>query len=100
MDTVTSADGTPIAYERTGSEPPLVLVHGMTADHTRWEPVRPAFEEQFTVYAIDRRGRGGSGDAAEYELEREIEDVTAVPVRPHSRAAYDPLFRSGVDPIT
>lgn len=78
MDTVTSADGTPIAYERTGSGPPLVLVHGTTADHTRWEPIRPALEEHFTVYAVDRRGRGESGDADDYELEREIEDVTAV----------------------
>ena len=78
METVTSADGTPIAYERTGSGPPLVLVHGTTADHTRWEPVRHALEEHFTVYAMDRRGRGESGDAAEYSLEREVEDVVAV----------------------
>lgn len=78
METVTSADGTPIAYGRTGNGPPLVLVHGTTADHTRWEPVRPAFEEHFTVYAMDRRGRGESGDAEEYALEREVEDVVAV----------------------
>ena len=78
METVTSADGTTIAHERTGSGPPLVLVHGTTADHTRWEPIRPAFEEHFTVYAIDRRGRGESGDTDEYALEREFEDVTAV----------------------
>lgn len=78
MKTVTSVDSTPIAYERTGSGPPLVLVHGTTADHTRWAPVLPALEEHFTVYAIDRRGRGESGDAAEYELEREFEDVAAV----------------------
>ena len=78
METVTSADGTRIAYERTGSGPPLVLVHGTTADHTRWEPVRPAFAAECTVYTVDRRGRGGSGDAADYALEREFEDVTAV----------------------
>lgn len=78
METIASQDGTPIAYEQTGSGPPLVLVHGTTADHTRWEPVRPAFEESFTVYAIDRRGRGESGDAADYKLEREFEDVAAV----------------------
>lgn len=78
METITSADGTPIAYERTGSGPPLVLVHGTTADHTRWEPLRSAFEEHGTVYAIDRRGRGESGDATEYALEREVEDVVAV----------------------
>ncbi len=76
--TVISSDGTHIGYRRTGEGPPLVLVHGTSADHTRWEPVLPALEEHFTVYAVDRRGQGGSGDAAEYSLEREIEDVVAV----------------------
>ena len=78
LQTVTSGDGTLIAYERTGSGPPLVLVHGTTADHTRWQPVLPAFTGEFTVYAMDRRGRGESGDAEEYLLEREVEDVVAV----------------------
>lgn len=78
LETVTSADGTPIAFERTGRGPPLVLVHGTTADHTRWEPVRSTFEEHVTLYAIDRRGRGESGDTAEYSLNREVEDVVAV----------------------
>jgi pimeloyl-ACP methyl ester carboxylesterase len=81
MDTVTSADGTPIAFARTGSGPPLVLVPGGGAnDHTRWDAggVRPAFAEHCTVYAIDGRGLGESGDTEEYELEREFEDVAAV----------------------
>jgi pimeloyl-ACP methyl ester carboxylesterase len=78
METVTSADGTLITYERGGSGPPLVLVHGTTADHTRWDPLRSAFEEHFTVYAIDRRGRGESGDVSEYALEQEAEDVATV----------------------
>ena len=34
-ETVTSANGTPIAYWRSGEGPPLVLVHGATADHSR-----------------------------------------------------------------
>jgi pimeloyl-ACP methyl ester carboxylesterase len=54
------------------------LVHGAPADHTRWAPVLPAFEQRFTVYAIDRRGRGGSGDSDDYTIEREFEDVAAV----------------------
>ena len=78
MDSITSIDVATIAYERTGSGPPLVLVHGTTADHTRWEPVRAAFEGHFTVYAIDRRGHGESGDADEYDLEREAENVASV----------------------
>lgn len=75
---VSSKDATPIAYWRSGEGPPLVLVHGTTADHGRWTPVLPALEEHFTVYAVDRRGRGGSGDSEEYALEREFEDIAAV----------------------
>jgi pimeloyl-ACP methyl ester carboxylesterase len=76
--TVISSDGTHIGYWRTGEGPPLVLIHGTSADHARWDPVLPALQKHFTVYAVDRRGQGGSGDAAEYSLEREVEDVVAV----------------------
>jgi pimeloyl-ACP methyl ester carboxylesterase len=75
---VTSADGTRIAYERGGEGPPLVLVHGTSADHTRWAPVLPQLQQRFTTYAVDRRGRGLSGDTGPYALEREFEDITAV----------------------
>jgi pimeloyl-ACP methyl ester carboxylesterase len=75
---VRSRDGTDIACYRTGAGSPLVLVHGTTADHTRWAPVLPALSQRFTVYAMDRRGRGGSGDTEPYALEREFEDLVAV----------------------
>jgi pimeloyl-ACP methyl ester carboxylesterase len=78
MDHVTSADGTPIAYERSGSGPPLVLVHGSLNDHGIWAAVAPAFAERFTVYAMDRRGRGESGDTTGSAMERQFEDVLAV----------------------
>jgi len=80
METVTSADGTTIAYERTGSGPSLVLVHGGACDHRFWDlsNIRTAFAEHYTVYAVDCRGVGESDDATEYELEREFEDVAAV----------------------
>jgi pimeloyl-ACP methyl ester carboxylesterase len=78
VETIRSSDGTPIAYQRSGQGAPLVLVHGTTADHTRWAPVLPMFEQFFTVYAVDRRGRGGSGDAQVYAVEREVEDIVAV----------------------
>jgi pimeloyl-ACP methyl ester carboxylesterase len=78
MEKVTSRDGTPIAFWRSGSGPPLVGIHGGVGDHTRWGPVLPALEQHFTFYAVDRRGRGGSGDASDYSLEREFEDVAAV----------------------
>jgi pimeloyl-ACP methyl ester carboxylesterase len=78
LEKVVSADGTPIAVWATGDGPPLVLVHGTAADHSRWAPVLPVLGERFTVLAVDRRGRGESGDAGDYALEREFEDVTAV----------------------
>src|SRR5215218_8030994 len=78
METITSRDGTPIAYRRGGEGPPLVLVHGTAADHGRWQPILPALEERFTVYAVDRRGRGGSGDGEGYDVEREAEDIASV----------------------
>ncbi|HYA91135.1 MAG TPA: alpha/beta hydrolase [Thermodesulfobacteriota bacterium] len=75
MEHVTSKDGVPIAYERCGQGPPLVLVHGSAADHTRWRPILQKMRKHFTVYAIDRRGRGQSGDAEPYAIEHEYEDV-------------------------
>jgi pimeloyl-ACP methyl ester carboxylesterase len=78
MEKILSKDGTPIAYQRSGTGPPLVLVHGTGGAHARWIPILPAFEKQFTVYAVDRRGRGESVEAHAYAIEREFEDVAAV----------------------
>jgi pimeloyl-ACP methyl ester carboxylesterase len=79
METITSADGTTIGYEATGSGPPLLLVHGTTADHTRWAGILPQFQQHFTVHAMDRRGRGASTDDSDsYDIVREAEDVAAV----------------------
>lgn len=74
---VVSRDGTPIAYWRSGTGPPLLLVHGAMSDHRRWR-ITTLLQPRRTVYAMDRRGRGGSGDAAEWSLDREVDDVLAV----------------------
>lgn len=60
------------------THPPLLLVHGATADHTTWRAVGPMFAASRRVFAMDRRGRGASGDAAAYAIDREYEDVAAV----------------------
>ena len=78
MDVVRSKDGTLIAFQKSGTGAPLVLVHGTSADHTRWATVLLPLAGRFTVYAMDRRGRGGSGDTDPYVIEREFEDVVAV----------------------
>ena len=75
---VTSADGAEIGCLRMGQGPPLVLVHGTGASHARWLPLLPGLAEEFTVFAMDRRGRGLSGDRPPYAIEREFEDVAAV----------------------
>ena len=75
---VISGDGTRIAYHRSGTGPPLVLVHGAAAAHWSFRFLVPRLVERFTVYALDRRGRGESGDAAEYSIEREFDDVASV----------------------
>lgn len=77
---VASADGTRIAAFRSGTPdgPPLLLVHGAAADHTTFRVIGPLLGTTFDIYAIDRRGRGWSGDAVPYAIEREFEDVAAV----------------------
>lgn len=78
MKKVISTDGTPIAYYRSGSGPPLVLVHGTgAADPTAWRAF-PLLEKRFSLITVDRRGRGESGDDPGYAIEREFEDVAAV----------------------
>lgn len=78
MESIRSKDGTRITFARSGAGPPLVLVHGTLSAYSRWTPILPVLEERFTVYAVDRRGRGASGDADTYALEREFEDIAAV----------------------
>lgn len=78
MEYVTASDGTPITYQRHGAGPPLLLVHGTTADHRSWAAVEPLLEPHFVLYEIDRRGRGESGDALDYSLAREADDIIAV----------------------
>ena len=61
-----------------GDGPPLVLVHGTSADHTRWNAVIGPLSERFTTYAVDRRGRGASSDAEPYTIEAEFDDIATV----------------------
>jgi pimeloyl-ACP methyl ester carboxylesterase len=76
---VNAPDGVSIACERAGSGPPLVLVHGAGSARWGFDALRPLLEDSFTVIAVDRRGRGDSGDGdAGYALAQEFEDVAAV----------------------
>ncbi len=78
MHLVTSKDGTPIAYDRQGRGPAVILVGGAFVDRSETAPLATELAAQFTVYNYDRRGRGQSGDTLPYAVEREIEDLQAL----------------------
>lgn len=81
MKTVTSKDGTTIAYDQFGSGPTLILVGG-ALQHRAFDEDTDTLAKQlashFTVFHYDRRGRGASGDTLPYAVEREIEDLDAL----------------------
>ncbi len=81
MQKVNSKDGTPIAFDRSGEGPAVILVGG-AFQHRAIDPqmaqLASLLAPHFTVFHYDRRGRGDSGDTAPYAVEREIEDLDAL----------------------
>ena len=80
MKKVLSRDGTPIAFERFGAGPALILVDGALCSRAfgPMPKLAPLLARHFTVYMYDRRGRGESGDTKPYAKEREVEDIAAL----------------------
>jgi pimeloyl-ACP methyl ester carboxylesterase len=78
VQTLTTTDGTTIAYQATGSGPALVLVVGAFCDRSTTEGLAALLADSFTVHEYDRRGRGDSGDTSPYDVQREVEDLAAV----------------------
>jgi pimeloyl-ACP methyl ester carboxylesterase len=78
MEHVTSADGTDIAIDRTGSGPPVILVCGGSVDRMSLAGLAELLSSNYTVLNYDRRGRGDSGDTLPYAVQREVEDIDAV----------------------
>jgi pimeloyl-ACP methyl ester carboxylesterase len=75
---VTSADGTRIGLLTAGTGTGLLLVHGGMGRLERWEPLWGLLTERWQVTAMDRRGRGSSGDTPPYQLSLEYDDVATV----------------------
>ena len=83
MRTVTSPDGTTIAFDQSGTGPALVLVGGILEhramdSETSQLAALPLLAKHFTVIHYDRRGRGDSTDTQPYAVDREIEDIEAL----------------------
>jgi pimeloyl-ACP methyl ester carboxylesterase len=80
VEKVISKDGTPIAFDRLGRGPSLILVDGAMC-YRGFGPM-PAMAKRlasrFTVFHYDRRGRGDSGSHPDYSVSREIDDLDAV----------------------
>jgi pimeloyl-ACP methyl ester carboxylesterase len=78
--TARSPDGTVVGCEVLGDGPPLLAVHGSTADRHRFAAVQDALAARFRLHLMDRRGRGLSAEEATggYSLEREAEDIRAL----------------------
>ena len=78
--TVTSKDGTSIAYEKAGTGPALILVDaaGRYREFSSFGGLIGLLAADFTVYHYDRRGRGDSTDTAPYAVEREVDDLAAL----------------------
>jgi alpha-beta hydrolase superfamily lysophospholipase len=72
--------GATIAFTKTGSGPPLIIVDGAFCyrENGPASELASVLAQHFTVFTYDRRGRGDSGDTAPYAVEREIDDFRAV----------------------
>jgi pimeloyl-ACP methyl ester carboxylesterase len=78
MRTVTSKDGTTIAYDQSGEGPALIIVNGASATRGEGASLADLLAPGITVIAYDRRGRGDSSDTAPYAVAREVEDIAAL----------------------
>ncbi|MGH9202543.1 MAG: alpha/beta fold hydrolase [Vicinamibacterales bacterium] len=79
MERLTASNGTVISYDKDGSGPPLVLVHGGFSDHrTNWAFIQPTLRDRFTTYAIARRGRGETDATVGHTIQDEANDVAAL----------------------
>lgn len=78
MSAVRSADGTPIAFDRAGQGPPLILVASALSDRSDTAKLAALLAPHFTTINYDRRGRGESGDTPPFAIEREVEDIEAL----------------------
>jgi len=80
MQTITSKDGTKIAYDVYGSGPALIYITGASCFRNFMPIVQDAkaFGKAFTVYNYDRRGRGDSGNTLPWSVEREVDDIEAL----------------------
>ncbi len=73
------ANGTTIAYARSGTGPPIVLMHGADADHSMFAALVTQLEKRLTVIAYDQRDSGETNNPDRlYTLEDMGDDADAL----------------------
>jgi pimeloyl-ACP methyl ester carboxylesterase len=73
------ANGTIIVYARSGTGPPIVLMHGAEADHSMFATLVVQLEKRVTVIACDQRASGDTCNPDEpYTLEDTGDDAAAL----------------------
>lgn len=72
---IININGTDIFYEKSGSGPPFILLHGNGETHKIFNKAVPLLAERFTVYALDTRGHGQSGKVSQFHYADIVGDV-------------------------
>lgn len=83
-------NGVRLFYEKVGSGPVMIMVHGNEEDHRIFDNASELLKKHYTLYLVDSRGHGQSDrcqsyfykdmcdDMAEFMLQLQLKDVTFV----------------------
>jgi pimeloyl-ACP methyl ester carboxylesterase len=86
---VLSKDGTTIGYRQFGKGTGVILVHGGMKSSQDFMKLAVALSDAFTVYAVDRRGRGLSGPHGdEFSVDKEVDDMQALIAKTGARRIF------------
>lgn len=108
LQTLSARAANAIAYDKTGSGPPMLFIHGLTYDRRMWDPLVSRLSGDHTCIAIDLPGHGKSGDLPSYDLLavtrdvydafRAIDDRAPIVVG-HSMGALDAVAYAALYPV-
>ncbi len=68
-------NGQILQYERTGEGRPIIFLHGNGESHEIWDKMCETMSLDYSVYAIDSRGQGGSATPKEYHYQDMADDI-------------------------
>lgn len=95
MEKILNLHETKISYALDGQGPPLLMVHGASADRSSLSPLRPFLEDRFTVYTMDRRGRNKSIDQGDYAIHKEFDDIASLVDAIYQESGQQPVNLMG-----